>query len=119
MENPLNTKGKVVLVPFPFDDLSAIKVRPAVCLTQPIGAYQHILLAFITSRISDNPLPTDIILDTSHRDFSLSGLAKPSTLRLHFLMTARISLILRELGTLSESTQADIYRRLCLLFSSS
>jgi hypothetical protein len=27
------TKGKVVLVPFPFDDLSATKVRPAFCLT--------------------------------------------------------------------------------------
>lgn len=27
------TKGKVVLVPFPFDDLSAARVRPAVCLT--------------------------------------------------------------------------------------
>ena len=30
-------KGKIVLVPFPFDDLSATKVRPAVCLTDSIG----------------------------------------------------------------------------------
>jgi mRNA interferase MazF len=119
MANPLNPRGKVVLVPFPFDDLSATKVRPAVCFTQPIGDYQHILLAFVTSRISVNPLPTDIILDTSHPDFYLSGLAKPSTLRLHFLMTAQVSLILRELGILSEPTQVDIYRRLCLLFSPS
>lgn len=119
MENPLNTKGKVVLIPFPFDDLSATKVRPAVCLTQPIGDYQHILLAFITSRVAANPLPTDIILDPSHPDFYLSGLAKPSTLRLHFLMTARVNLILRELGILSEVTQGDIYRRLCLLLASS
>lgn len=29
------TKYKVVLVPFPFDDLSSSKVRPAVCLTEP------------------------------------------------------------------------------------
>ena len=29
------TKGKVVLVPFPFDDLSSAKVRPAVCLMEP------------------------------------------------------------------------------------
>jgi len=28
-------KGKVVLVPFPFDDLSTSKVRPAVCLIRP------------------------------------------------------------------------------------
>ena len=27
------TKGKIVLLPFPFDDLSTAKLRPAVCLT--------------------------------------------------------------------------------------
>jgi hypothetical protein len=30
------TKYKVVFVPFPFDDLSSSKVRPAVCLTKPL-----------------------------------------------------------------------------------
>ena len=34
------TKGKVVLVPFPFDDLSTSKVRPAVCLINPFGPYR-------------------------------------------------------------------------------
>ena len=29
------TKNKVVLILFPFDDLSSTKVRPAVCLTDP------------------------------------------------------------------------------------
>ena len=37
MGNRFMTRGKVVLLPFPFDDLSAAKVRPAVCLTHPIG----------------------------------------------------------------------------------
>lgn len=41
------TKGKVVLVPFPFDDLSAAKVRPAVCLSDPISQHRHVILAFI------------------------------------------------------------------------
>jgi len=27
------TKGKIVLVPFPFDDLTADKVRPALCFS--------------------------------------------------------------------------------------
>ena len=55
------TKGKVVLVPFPFDDLSAAKVRPAVCLTDPIGPYRHIILAFLTSQIPADLLATDSI----------------------------------------------------------
>ena len=42
------TKHKVVLVPFPFDDLSSNKVRPAVCLTDPIGPHRHVILAFIS-----------------------------------------------------------------------
>jgi len=33
-------KHKVVLVPFPFDDLSNTKVRPAVCLTEPVGEHK-------------------------------------------------------------------------------
>jgi len=33
--------GKVVLVPFPFDDLRATKVQPAVCLTDPIGTHRN------------------------------------------------------------------------------
>ncbi len=49
-------KGKVVLVLFPFDDLSAAKVRPAVCLTEAVGAYRHVVLAFITNRIPANLL---------------------------------------------------------------
>jgi mRNA interferase MazF len=111
------TKGKVVLVPFPFDNLSATKVRPAVCLTNPVGKYSHIILAFITSQIPTNLLETDIVLDTSHPDFTASGLHKPSTIRLDHLMTVRKSLIQRELGTLSSDTQDKIAEKLCKLLS--
>ncbi len=42
-------KNSIVLVPFPFDDFSESKVRPAICLTSEIGKYHHIIIAFITS----------------------------------------------------------------------
>ena len=42
-------RGKIVLVPFPFDGLSSAKVRPALCLTDPIGPHRHVVLAFITA----------------------------------------------------------------------
>lgn len=109
------TKGKVVLVPFPFDDLSATKVRPAVCITNPVGAYRHVILAFITSRIPPDLLETDIVLETSHPDFAASGLHKESTIRPDHLMTVRTSVIRRELGELSINTQAQIAQKLCNL----
>ncbi|MBW4445489.1 MAG: type II toxin-antitoxin system PemK/MazF family toxin [Spirirestis rafaelensis WJT71-NPBG6] len=105
-------KGKVVLVKFPFDDLSSSKVRPAVCLTNPIGSNHHIILALITSRIPADLLDTDFVLDINHPDFASSGLHKPSTIRLDHLITLRKSIIQRELGTLSPDTQAQIVNKL-------
>jgi len=101
-------KGKIVLIQFPFDDLSSSKVRPAYCLTNQIGGYQHIIFALITSRIPENPLHTDIILRPENPDFMISGLRKSSTIRLDHLVTLRSSLIQRELGSLSLKTQTLI-----------
>lgn len=47
-------KNSIVLVPFPFDDFSGLKVRPALCLTSEIGKYQPIIIAFISSKIPED-----------------------------------------------------------------
>jgi mRNA interferase MazF len=73
MANPSSTKGKVVLVPFPFDDLSASKVRPAVCLTNPVGPHAHVIVAFITSQPPPQSLSTDLDLDPTDPDFAQTG----------------------------------------------
>jgi mRNA interferase MazF len=109
-------RGKVVLVPFPFDDLSTTKVRPAVCLTDPIGAHGHIILAFISSRIPDAPLESDLILESSQVDFTKTGLHVSSTIQLHRLMTVTAALIQRELGELSPQIQAILAEKLRKLF---
>ncbi len=107
---------KVILVPFPFDDLSSSKVRPAVCLTEPIGPYRHIVLAFITSRIPQEPLETDLVLRIEEEGFGMTGLRVSSTLQLHRLMTVTTSLIRRELGILAPSVQKEVRGRLSELF---
>ncbi len=86
-------KGKIVLVPFPFDDLSATKVRPAVCLTEPIGGHHHVILAFISSRIPTDLLETDLILDSKDAEFVSTGLKVSSTIRSHRLMTVTTAFI--------------------------
>ncbi len=111
-------KYKVVLVPFPFDDLSSTKVRPAVCLTEPIGPLRHIILAFITSRVPHKLLPTDITINAKDPDFASTGLRVSSTLQLHHVMTVKTSLIRRELGHLPVSIHTQIRQRLRQLFDS-
>lgn len=118
MENPSTTKNKIVLIPFPFDTLSAMKVRPALCLTDPIGLHSHIILAFISSRIpgSENLLDSDLVIDSNEENFSTTGLRVSSTIRLHRLMTVATSLIKRELGVLSPVLQEKVSKKLKDLF---
>jgi mRNA interferase MazF len=110
------TKYKVVLVPFPFDDLSSSKVRPVVCLTDPIGPHRHVVLAFVTSRVPSRPLATDLVIEPSDPDFTSTGLRVSSTLQLHRLMTTTTALIRRELGTLPPTMQSQVNSRLRKLF---
>jgi len=111
------TKGKVVLVRFPFDDLSGSKVRPALCLNNPVRQHHHVILAFITSQIPSSLLETDYVVDTNHPDFAASGLHQKSTIRLDTVMTVRKSLLQRELGVLSLDTQNQIAEKLCKLLT--
>lgn len=111
------SKGKVVLVPFPFDDWSSSKLRPAICLTDAIGAHRHIILAFITSRIPNDLLPSDLIVNSTDSDFATTGLRVTSTLRLHCLVTVSESLIKRQLGKVTNTMQIAIDDKLTKLFA--
>ena len=107
---------RVVLVPFPFDDLTSSKVRPAVCLTDGIGGQQHVVLAFITSVIPAKLEATDLVLEPGNADFRSTGLRVRSVLRLHRMVTVSAAIIRRQLGTLSPGFQAQVAQGLRTLF---
>lgn len=109
-------KYRIVLVPFPFDDLSSSKVRPAVCLTDEIEPYGHVVLAFITSNVSLLPTATDLVIREGDEDFAATGLKVGSTVRLHRLMTVACGMIRRQLGKLSTEQERAIEDRLRTLF---
>lgn len=108
---------RVILVPFPFDDLTASKVRPAVCLTEAIGAHGHVLLAFISSVVPPNPEPTDLLQEPSDADFARTGLRVRLALRLHRMVTVSARIIRRQLGVLAPKLQAQVQERLRRLFA--
>lgn len=91
-------KFRIVLVPFPFDDFSTTKVRPAICLTEPIGAHEHVVIAFISSKLPEEVLTTDIVVKRHDPYFNTSGLQTDSVIRLHKIVTVPKRLFQRELG---------------------
>ena len=105
-------KYKIVLVPFPFDDFSGTKVRPAVCLTEKTGKFNHIVIAFITSKVSKDKTETDIELDKGDE----TGLKVNSLLKLNRLTTIPAELIKKQLGQIPAKKKIEIKQKLVLLF---
>jgi len=109
-------KNSIVLVPFPFDDFSISKVRPSICLTSEIGEYNHVIIAFISSRIPDNLIESDLLLRKKSKDFEGTGLVFDSVIRLHKIVTIPKSLIKRKLGNINKTLEENIKTKLRDLF---
>ena len=94
--------GQVVLLQFPFSDLSRSKLRPAVVLAG--AGRQDWIVCQITSSPAD--LPRSIFLDGSA--FAAGGLDHPSYVRLGKIFTANERLIASIAGTLQPEIFAAI-----------
>jgi len=109
-------KNSIVLVPFPFDDFSSFKVRPVLCLTSEIWKFNHIIIAFISSRLPDDLMESDFVIQKQSENSIGTGLAVDSVIRLHKIVTIPKSIIKRKLGLINESVQIEISGKLVKLF---
>ncbi len=94
-------RGTLVLVPFPFTDLSGQKLRPALVVSRSDRPGSDVVVAFITSYRDDSLSPTDLLITTDRADFKLTGLKASSVIKLDKLVTIDSSIMLGELGLLS------------------
>jgi len=94
--------GEVVLVPFPFSDLSQSKLRPAVCLADA-GRGDWVLCQITSSPYGD---PVAIPLDVP--DFASGGLLVASFARPGKLFTAHAGLMVRSVGVLNSAAFARL-----------
>jgi mRNA interferase MazF len=104
-------RGDVVLTQFPFTDLSGSRVRPAVVLSQG-QIVDDVVLAAISSVIRGTAFTTDYRVDTLHPEFALTGLRAESVLRMHKLAAVERRVIIRRLGRLGPTLQAEADRLL-------
>src|SRR5438034_253207 len=97
-------QGDVVLVPFPFTDLSAVKQRPALVLSPDRlnKVRPDVVVAAITSQIPDVIGEDEILL--SDTDLRTAGLPKASIIKLGKIFTIHQGLIRKKLGRVPDST---------------
>lgn len=106
--------GEVVLVPFPFADLSKNKKRPALVLTAvkcktlpPI-----VIVTMITSRVDSEMIQGDFLL----KKWKEAGLLHPSKVRLAKIVSVESNLIISRLSSLSSMDWDGVQKEFFKLF---
>jgi mRNA interferase MazF len=89
-------KGDVLVVPFPFSNLTASKPRPALVVTQLHG--DDVILCQITTRLRADQYSVPL----SRTDFSAGSLPEESSIRPNRLFTADSNIIIRRAGRVAQ-----------------
>lgn len=98
-------KGDVVVVPFPFSDLTQSKKRPALVISVLEG--DDLILCQITSQlIKDN---YSILIDD--KDFKEGSLKQQSNLRPNRIFTAESHVVLYRVGNLKSDKLNEIIKK--------
>jgi len=106
-------RGEIVLVPFPFTDLSRQKARPAIVLS-PSRLNQRspdVILAAISSKVPTVPNEFEWVLHRNDSEFAITGLRVSSVVKANKLITIKQSLIYRVLGKVSDQALRELDRR--------
>ncbi|MGD0080846.1 MAG: type II toxin-antitoxin system PemK/MazF family toxin [Methanoregula sp.] len=88
-------KGKVVLVHFPFTDLTAAKLRPALVIHE---TERDVIVAFISSRFPAHLTGSDLPVPEDHPAFPDTGLKVSSVIKFDKIATVSKDLVEGEIG---------------------
>ena len=102
-------RGKIVLIPFPFTDLTSAKLRPALVLYE---GERDVVAAFISSRLPEKDSPESVLISDEHREFQLTGLKVSSVVRLDKVATVLKDLVVGEIGEVGDRLKREINGKL-------
>jgi mRNA interferase MazF len=109
--------GDIYLAQFPFGDIPGMKLRPVLLLTGLVGPVPEVLVAYVSSVVPTQPLPSDMLMDPSRPEFGSTHLKTLSVLRLHKLATIHASSLARYLGSIEAATLSIVAAKLVSLLA--
>lgn len=92
-----------------------MKLRPVLLLTGPLGPVLEVLVAYISSVIPSQLLPSDMLLDPALPQFRSTHLKTTSGLRLHKVATIHCTSLVRYLGHLETDAWRMVSQKLASL----
>ena len=101
-------RGDILLVPFPYSDMSTSKVRPAIVISS--AQYQKTQPDIVLAAITSNILAANTALDYTLRDWQQSGLKMASAFK-PALFTLDPKRIVHSIGSVSSRDMQEIDKR--------
>ena len=89
--------GDVVLIPFPFAELNAVKARPAVVICTTSDKFHDLVVSAISSVISGESYSNEFTISPD----GSNGLRVPSLVKVDRIVTGQASSVIVKLGELS------------------
>ena len=106
-------RGSIVLIKYPFTDLSSTKKRPALVISpDKYNAMDDLVIAFITSNLQGIERYGDYLIE----QWKQAGLPLPSILRMKFATVSK-DIIVKKIGHVENNDQKHISRLLQKFFS--
>ena len=106
-------KWDIILVPFPFTDLSATKKRPALIISpDDYNKGLDVIIAFVTSNMNQKHRIGDFVIS----EWKIAKLPKPSMIRMKFA-TIDKTIIVKQLGKLSDKDILNFKKEIINFFS--
>ena len=104
-------KGDVVVLPFPFSDLSQSKKRPAFVVAPLEG--DDVILCQITTVVHSDLY--SILLE--EKDFVTGSLKQPSYIRPNRLFTSDIRIIIKRVGSVHQNKIEEVIKKIIMIIT--
>jgi mRNA interferase MazF len=104
-------KGTIVLIPFPFTDLSGKKIRPALVLHNQLGG-EDCIVAFISSVRQKTIGMYDVTVQASE----FNGLKVDSVIKVSKIATLQKKIVIGKIGLLESAQISEVNKKMAKLF---
>ncbi len=104
-------KGNVVVLEFPYTDLSKTKKRPSLIVANLKGDN------FVLCQITGQPRPDPDLINLKKEDFQIGGLHRDSFIMPSFVFTIHKSKVDYSAGKIKQEKKKEVEKKLCEIFT--
>jgi mRNA interferase MazF len=106
-------RGDIILITFPFTDLTSIKVRPALVVSSDrYNIASNDAIFMLVTSITSNLFMEDLLVDSTHPEFGATGLRKPSLFKIDRIVVLSKTIAVRKIGEAGPQIMNEISLRL-------